>query len=139
MMISIFLIRRAGNPFNTTVIPSPPMISPSPAPFAVLSPDLAPSLPYIVPSGQGLQPSGRQKTSNSTKHVKLIAIAGLASLVIIGLGVCLLMSRFFKRRREAQKEAERHETYDYCLPKAKGNPKHDQSVQKPYYDAERGT
>lgn len=135
-LLSIPTFRRAGNPFNTTVIPSPPMISPSPAPFSVLSPHLAPSLPFTVPPGQGLQPSGRQMSSNSNKHVKLIAIAGLASLVILGLGVCLLMSRFFKRRREAQKEAKRHETYDYSLPK--GNPKHDQSVQKPYYDAEKG-
>lgn len=134
-LLSIPTFRRAGNPFNTTVIPSPPMISPSPAPFSVLSPHLAPSLPFTVPPGQGLQPSGRQMSSNSNKHVKLIAIAGLASLVILGLGVCLLMSRFFKRRREAQKEAKRHETYDYSLPK--GNPKHDQSVQKPYYDAEK--
>ncbi|XP_055804084.1 protein STRUBBELIG-RECEPTOR FAMILY 3-like [Solanum dulcamara] len=136
-LLSIPTFRRAGNPFNTTIIPSPPMISPSPAPFAVLSPDLAPSLPYTVPSGQGLQPSGGQKSSNSTKHVKLIAIAGLVSLVILGLGVCLLMSRFFKRRRKAQKEAKRHETYDYSLPKAKGNPKHDQSAQNPYYDTEK--
>lgn len=135
-LLSIPTFRRAGNPFNTTVIPSPPMISPSPAPFSVLSPDLAPSLPFTVPPGQGLQPSGRQTSSNSNKHVKLIAIAGLASLVILGLGVCLLMSRFFKRRRKAQKEAKRHETYDYSLPK--GNPKHDQSMQKPYYDAEKG-
>ncbi|XP_047262919.1 protein STRUBBELIG-RECEPTOR FAMILY 3 isoform X3 [Capsicum annuum] len=135
-LLSIPTFRRAGNPFNTTIIPSPPMISPSPAPFAVLSPDLAPSLPYTVPSGQGLQPSIMEKSSNSTKHVKLIAIAGLVSLVILGLGVFLLMSRFVKRRREAQKEAKRHETYDYSLPK--GNPKRDQSMQKPYYDTEKG-
>lgn len=134
-LLSIPTFRRAGNPFNTTVIPSPPMISPSPAPFAMLSPNLAPSLPSTVPSGQGLQPAGRQKSSNSTKHIKLIAIAGLVSLVILGLGVCLLMSRFFKRRRGAQKEAKRHETYAYSSPK--GNRKHDQSMQKPYYDAEK--
>ncbi|XP_060192719.1 protein STRUBBELIG-RECEPTOR FAMILY 1-like isoform X3 [Lycium barbarum] len=135
-LLSIPAFRRAGNPFNTTIIPSPPAISPSPAPFAVLSPDLAPSLPSTVPSGEGLQHSGRQESSNSSKHVKLIAIAGLVSLVILGLAVCLLMSLFFKRRREAQKEAKRHDTYAYSLPK--GNPKHDQSVQKPYYDAEKG-
>ncbi|MCD7447378.1 hypothetical protein HAX54_028450 [Datura stramonium] len=135
-LLSIPTFRRAGNPFNTTAIPSPPMISPSPAPFAMLSPDLAPSLPFTVPSGQGLQPTERQKSSNSTKHIKLIAIAGLVCLVILGLCVCLLMSRFFKRRRYAQKEAKRHETYAYSLPK--DNPKHDQSVQKPYYDAEKG-
>ncbi|KAK4361072.1 hypothetical protein RND71_020024 [Anisodus tanguticus] len=134
-LLSIPAFRRAGNPFNTTIIPSPPMISPSPAPFDVLSPGLAPSLPYTIPSGQGLEPSGRQKSNNTTKHVKLIAIAGLVSLVILGLGVCLLMSRLFKRRRETQKEATRHETYGYSLPKS--NPKHDQSVQKPYYDAEK--
>ncbi|KAJ8545564.1 hypothetical protein K7X08_018147 [Anisodus acutangulus] len=132
-LLSIPAFRRAGNPFNTTVIPSPPMISPSLAPFAVLSPGLAPSLPSTIPLGQGLEPTGRQKSINTTKHVKLIAIAGLVSLVILGLGVCLLMSRFFKRRRKAQKEATRHETHGYSLPK--GNPKHDQSVQKPYYDA----
>ncbi|CAN4084001.1 unnamed protein product [Withania somnifera] len=134
-LLSIPTFRRAGNPFNTTVIPSPPMISPSPAPFSGFSPDLAPSLPSTIPPGQGLQPSGRQTSSNSNKHVKLIAIAGLASLVVLGLSVCLLMSRFFKRRREAQNEAKRHQTYDYSLPK--GNPEHDQSVQKPYFDAEK--
>lgn len=135
-LLSIPTFRRAGNPFNTTIIPSPPMISPSPAPFA-LSPGLAPSLPYIVPPGQELQPSEGQNSSNSTKHVKLIAIAGLVSLVILGLGVCLLMSQFCKRRRETQKEIKRHETYDHSLPKAKGNPKHDQSLQNPCYDAEK--
>lgn len=136
MVNSIFLVRRAGNPFNTTIIPSPPVISPSPAPFAVLSPDVAPSQPFTVPSGQGLQHSGGQKSSNSTKHVKVIAIAGLLTLVILGLGVCLLMSRYLKRRRQTQKEAKRHHAYAYSSPK--GTPKHDQSVQKPYYDAEKG-
>ncbi|XP_016436490.2 protein STRUBBELIG-RECEPTOR FAMILY 3-like isoform X1 [Nicotiana tabacum] len=133
-LLSIPTFRRAGNPFNTTIIPSP-VISPSPAPFAVLSPDVAPSLPSTVPSGQGLQHSGRQKSSNSTKHVKFIAIAGLLTLVILGLGVCLLMSRYLKRRRQTQKEAKRHHAYAYSSPK--GTPKHDQSVQKPYYDAEK--
>lgn len=133
MVKSLFLVRRAGNPFNTTIIPSP-VISPSPAPFAVLSPDVAPSQPFTVPSGQGLQHSGGQKSSNSTKHVKVIAIAGLLTLVILGLGVCLLMSRFLKRRRESQKETKRHHAYS----SSKGSPKHDHSVQKPYYDAEKG-
>ncbi|XP_009789815.1 protein STRUBBELIG-RECEPTOR FAMILY 3-like isoform X1 [Nicotiana sylvestris] len=132
-LLSIPTFRRAGNPFNTTIIPSPPVISPSPAPFAVLSPDVAPSQPFTVPSGQGLQHSGGQKSSNSTKHVKVIAIAGLLTLVILGLGVCLLMSRFLKRRRESQKETKRHHAYS----SSKGSPKHDHSVQKPYYDAEK--
>ncbi|CAN4078996.1 unnamed protein product [Withania somnifera] len=133
-LLNISSFRHAGNPFNTTIIPSPPIISPSAAPFSALSPNLAPSLPFTLPPGQGLQPSGRQTSSNSNRRIKLIAIAGLVSLVILGLGVCFSMSRFFKRRREAQKEAKRHETYDYSLPK--GNPEN-QFVQKTYHDAEK--
>ncbi|GAB4831274.1 hypothetical protein Ancab_005287 [Ancistrocladus abbreviatus] len=102
-----------GNPFNTSVLPSPPAASPALTPNSSVPGE--PS-PHHAPPKQvhGLSPS---ETSNSTKSVKSLsvkrtiwsAIAVGLLLIVIALGLCLCASRFCKRRQADEKFAKAHE------------------------------
>ncbi|KAK6149896.1 hypothetical protein DH2020_017421 [Rehmannia glutinosa] len=95
---------RAGNPFNTTVIPSPPASPP------LLSPAEAPSTRLVSEApahGQSVSPPPESR--NSRSKITWIAIGGLLVIVLLVLGLCFSMSRCYKRRKSSEKTAKRHD------------------------------
>ncbi|KAG4977378.1 hypothetical protein JHK86_036852 [Glycine max] len=88
-LLSIPNFRKDGNPFNTTIIPSPPAAFPAPAAMAP-SPEKSPWKMAHNPSDTIKAPipaiAGR-----SFKTTKLVWIVGAGFLIFIALGVCLLM------------------------------------------------
>ncbi|XP_076942161.1 protein STRUBBELIG-RECEPTOR FAMILY 3-like [Bidens hawaiensis] len=98
-LLTIPNFRSTGNPFNTTIIPSPPVSSPSPSSFGgPLPPEVGPGIqvfgkPTSVPSHS----SGGLKSSMS-KKVVWVAIGGFLILVILAFGLCFCMSKSRKQK-----------------------------------------
>uniref|UniRef100_A0A7N0V1F8 Protein kinase domain-containing protein n=1 Tax=Kalanchoe fedtschenkoi TaxID=63787 RepID=A0A7N0V1F8_KALFE len=102
--------RNAGNPFNTTIIPSPPApptISPSPAPT---SPDPSPGGDVPVPSrrspGKPKQDTNAppsKTTFFTAKRVIWIALAGLGIFVVIAVVMCVFMSKSCKKLQPVER------------------------------------
>ncbi|KAL2969205.1 hypothetical protein AAZX31_15G067300 [Glycine max] len=86
-----------GNPFNTTIIPSPPAVAPAPVAIGS-SPQESPWKVAHGPSALTAPVPASTRKSVIAKSVIWIAGAGL--LVFIILGVFLLMLRCIKRRPE---------------------------------------
>ncbi|XP_052203404.1 protein STRUBBELIG-RECEPTOR FAMILY 3-like [Diospyros lotus] len=136
-LLNIPNFRRAGNPFNTTVIPSPPAFAPSPSPSRAPSPELttgqrafAPTVPIII-SDSG--PGGKFLT---TKRVTWIAIAGVLTFIVVALGLCLYMSRCCKGSQPSSKITKRHEMSEYNDLEKK--PKNSEPFPKLYSPLEKG-
>lgn len=104
--------RRTGNPFNTTILPSPPASSPvSHAP----SPELAPS-PGDNVHGQILSPlpqSGREEEKSSSSKITWIAVGGLLVVLLLLLGLCLSIALCCKGRKSLEKIFKSNETGTY--------------------------
>ncbi|KAL2495028.1 Protein STRUBBELIG-RECEPTOR FAMILY 3 [Forsythia ovata] len=134
-LLSIPDFSRGGNPFNTTIIPSPPASPPS------LSPSMAPS-PHLVPTKQANGPSvfqlpqfGREGKKSTTKTVSWISIAGLLAVVLLALGLCVLMFKCCKRKKLKEKIAKRYEMG--AFDELEQTRKRDQSLPKPFHQVER--
>ncbi|XP_059623161.1 protein STRUBBELIG-RECEPTOR FAMILY 3-like [Cornus florida] len=133
-LLGIPNFRRSGNPFNTTIIPSPPASAPSPSPSEALPPVLTSG---FTPGTSAKGPSA-PKISNSTrggkfftaKRVTWIAIAGSLLFMVIALGACLFMSGCCKGSQASNKIDKRHEMGAYNAPKEK--PRRNESSLKPY-------
>lgn len=121
------LCRKDGNPFNTTILPTP-QAAPQAAPSA--SPARAPSsleepLWHRV-NGPSSSPiilkSGEPRRFLNAKAIAWIAITGVS--IVATLILCLLFSRWFKAKRR-DKIAKEHyfDTYKGSTEK----PKHDES------------
>ncbi|KAL8032628.1 hypothetical protein ABFX02_13G108700 [Erythranthe guttata] len=101
-LLNIPDFRGDGNPFNTSIIPSPPALSP-------LSPSDAPSpQSFDGPPGPSASPLPDSGRSESKKHASnkttWIVIAGLFALVALALGLCLSMSTCCCKRRGSSEE-----------------------------------
>lgn len=87
-----------GNPFNTTVIPSPPVISPSPSSFGPKPPEIGPGLQvFEEPPPEPPHSSGKFKSLLSNKYV-WIGIGGFLILIILALGLCFCVSKCCKKK-----------------------------------------
>ncbi|XP_022848098.1 protein STRUBBELIG-RECEPTOR FAMILY 3-like [Olea europaea var. sylvestris] len=132
-LLSIPDFRREGNPFNTTIIPSPPASSPSLPPSIAPSPHVAPTERANGPSASQLPQFGREGHNSTTKSVSWIAIAGLLAVVLLALGLCALMFKCCKRRKLKEKTMKKYEMGAFG---ALGH-KQDQSLSKPHYQVDR--
>ncbi|KAL3522219.1 hypothetical protein ACH5RR_015053 [Cinchona calisaya] len=140
-LLNVPNFRKAGNPFNTSVLPSStvssPSPSPSPSPSKASPPEFAPVQQVTGPPVQQLPQTGRQGTNKTSKSISWIAIVGILVIVVLALGMCLFLSRCCKRRQVADNTAKRHDAYAYGDRRA--NHKDDDSLQKPNYQAEKVT
>ncbi|XP_027917826.1 protein STRUBBELIG-RECEPTOR FAMILY 3-like [Vigna unguiculata] len=98
-LLSIPNLRKDGNPFNTTIIPSPPAASPAPLAMAP-SPAISPWKVANNPSATTIKAPMPAIAERSFRTKKLVWIVGAGFLIFIALGVCLLMLWFFKRKPE---------------------------------------
>ncbi|XP_048447399.1 protein STRUBBELIG-RECEPTOR FAMILY 3-like [Pyrus x bretschneideri] len=115
-LLGIPNFRKDGNPFNTTIIPSPL----SPAPSFVAGEPTSSQLPRQQangPSSSAMLTTARTRKFFTTKTVMWIAIGGI--LVVIVLILCVLV-RCFKGRRRS-KEEKKHEISAYKIPKVNKN------------------
>ncbi|KAI3697971.1 hypothetical protein L6452_31078 [Arctium lappa] len=97
-LLSIPNFRSKGNPFNTTIIPSPRVLSPSPSsPFKTQPPDIQPENQAFGPSSSELPHSSNEQNSVWHNKVVWVAIGGFLILILLALGLCIRMSR---RRKE---------------------------------------
>ncbi|XP_024982952.1 protein STRUBBELIG-RECEPTOR FAMILY 3-like [Cynara cardunculus var. scolymus] len=97
-LLSIPNFRSKGNPFNTTIIPLPPVSSPSPSStFETQPPDIQPDNQALGPSSPVLSHSSNEHNSIWHNKVVWVAIGGFLVLILLALGLCVRMSR---RRKE---------------------------------------
>ncbi|CAA3016326.1 STRUBBELIG-RECEPTOR FAMILY 3-like isoform X1 [Olea europaea subsp. europaea] len=133
-LLSIPDFSRGGNPFNTTVIPSPaspPSFSPSMAP----SPHLDPTKRANGPSASPLPQYGREGKRSTTKIVPWISIAaGLFAVVLLALGLGVLMFKCCKRRKLKEKTSKRYAMGALGIHQTR---RRDRNLPKPHYHVER--
>ncbi|KAL6567420.1 hypothetical protein OROGR_001088 [Orobanche gracilis] len=114
-ILNIPNFRRDGNPFNTTVIPSPPAtplalppsLTPSQAPLVQYVPQVpvhGPATIFIVPP----PPHEYEKPGND---ITRIAIVGLLVVALLVCGLCLFTFICCKKWRSSEKTAKGQETY----------------------------
>ncbi|KAI5570551.1 hypothetical protein BDE02_11G037200 [Populus trichocarpa] len=109
-LLDIPNFRKDGNPFNTSIIPSPP---PAISPFPSLPPVAeAPQKQANGPSASVTLKSERSKGFFASKRVIWIAVIGVVVIIII-LGLCLLMSTCCKGRKANEEDNERHNVSVY--------------------------
>ncbi|KAK7302727.1 hypothetical protein RJT34_13623 [Clitoria ternatea] len=111
-LLSIPNFRKDGNPFNTTVLPSPPAAAPAPVSMAP-SPKQSPWRVANGPSSQRSPMPAHTRKSFIAKSV--IWIAGAGFLIFIALGVCLFMFWCCKTRPE-KKNTKKFDTDVYAGP-----------------------
>ncbi|KAL1327089.1 hypothetical protein HN51_037183 [Arachis hypogaea] len=123
-LLTIPEFRKDGNPFNTTIIHSPPAAAPSPEAM-VPSPSPTPSTEKS--HGKGAKsPSMTMKAptpliTRSSFEVKNMVwwIAGFGIIIFIALGICLFMCWYCKRRPRS-KNYEEHKDMDVYIDEEKG-------------------
>ncbi|KAF9672295.1 hypothetical protein SADUNF_Sadunf11G0026500 [Salix dunnii] len=104
-LLDIPNFRKDGNPFNTSIIPSPP---PAITPFPSMPPVAeAPQKQANGPSASETPKPERSKGFFASKRVIWIAVIGAVVIIII-LGLCLLMSTCCKGRKANEEDNERH-------------------------------
>ncbi|KAK9056326.1 hypothetical protein SSX86_027416 [Deinandra increscens subsp. villosa] len=97
-LMTIPNFRSNGNPFNTTIIPSPPVSSPSPSSFGPLPPEIGPGIQVFgQPTPEQPHSSAGLKSLMSKKPV-LFAIGGFLILIVLAFGICFYMSKCCKRK-----------------------------------------
>ncbi|KAH6829069.1 STRUBBELIG-receptor family 3 [Perilla frutescens var. hirtella] len=114
-LLNIPNFRRAGNPFNITILPSPPA-SPPLSPSAAPSPQLAPGANGANVNGQSVFPlpqSGGEDKKNTSNKITWIAVGGLLVVLALVLGLFLSISRCCKGRRSMDKIFKTHEMGTY--------------------------
>ncbi|GJX73339.1 STRUBBELIG-receptor family 3-like protein, partial [Tanacetum coccineum] len=88
----------AGNPFNTTIIPSPPLSSPPPSSIGALPPDIGPGIQVFGHSPPEPPHSSGKMKSLLTNKLVWVGIGGFLILIVLAAsGLCFCMS---KRRKE---------------------------------------
>ncbi|XP_058196729.1 protein STRUBBELIG-RECEPTOR FAMILY 3-like isoform X1 [Rhododendron vialii] len=155
-LLNIPNFRRTGNPFNTSVIPSPPALPPLPPPSSPPSPSgasgasspsgapsptgatsqLTPGIQALGPSAPGTPNSSTGLKSLTTNRVTWIAIAGLIICAVLGLTLCFCVPKCCKRSQPASEIAKSREMDAYNYTKAQ--PKIDESFSKLYSPMEKG-
>ncbi|KAM7459292.1 hypothetical protein LguiA_036717 [Lonicera macranthoides] len=128
-LLGIPNFRRAGNPFNTTVIPSPPASPPSLSPFGAPPPQVVPGKQPIGPSTPSIAiTSSRGQKFMTTKRLMWFSIAGLLIFIALALALWLFMSKCCKRKPETNKIA-KMQLGAFNTPKE--NPSHNEPLVKP--------
>nr|XP_043620937.1 protein STRUBBELIG-RECEPTOR FAMILY 3-like [Erigeron canadensis] len=90
--------RSTGNPFNTTIIPSPPISSPSPSSLAPQPPEIGPGIQVFgQPPPEPQHSSGKSKSLMSRK-VFWVGIGGFLILLVLAFGVCFCISKRLKKK-----------------------------------------
>ncbi|XP_057433160.1 protein STRUBBELIG-RECEPTOR FAMILY 3-like isoform X2 [Lotus japonicus] len=114
-LLTIPTFRKDGNPFNTTIIPSPPAAAPSLVDMAP-SPEGSPWNGANSPFSLTAPIHASSKKSFIAKNVIWIAAAGFS--IFIALGICLFMLLCFKRRPE-KKNSKKLDVGVYVKPLSK--------------------
>ncbi|KAI3680649.1 hypothetical protein L6452_35422 [Arctium lappa] len=102
-LLTIPNFRSTGNPFNTTIIPSPPALSPSPSSFAPRPPEIGPGIQVFGQPPPEPPPHSPGKLKSLTKNkLVLVAIGGFLILIILASGLCFCISRRRKKKSAAE-------------------------------------
>lgn len=124
------LYRQAGNPFNTTFIPSSPASPPSQSPTGAPPPEEFPTIQPNEPAAPENSHSSKSQKFLTTKRVVWTAIAALIIVIVLVLGLWLFMSSCCKGSPVSKKVPKRREMdVDYG---PKDNPKQNMTLLKPY-------
>ncbi|KAL6546623.1 hypothetical protein OROMI_022344 [Orobanche minor] len=112
-ILNIADFRRDGNPFNTTVIPSPPATPPALPPS--LTPSQAPLVQYVPqvpvhgPPTIFIVPPPSHEYEKPRNGIMWIAIGGLLVVALLVCVLCLFMFICCKKGRLSEKTAKGHE------------------------------
>ncbi|KAI3710316.1 hypothetical protein L2E82_40094 [Cichorium intybus] len=97
-LMAIPNFRSTGNPFNTTIIPSPSVVSPSPSSFGPKPPEIGPGLQVFGdPPPEPPHSTGKSKSLLSNKYV-WVGIGGFLILIVLAVGLCFCMPKCCKAK-----------------------------------------
>ncbi|KAM0000984.1 putative non-specific serine/threonine protein kinase [Helianthus debilis subsp. tardiflorus] len=104
-LLTIPNFRSTGNPFNTTIIPSPspPVSSPSPSSFGPLPPEIGPGIQVFGQPPPDQPASSGKLKSFMNKKVVWVAIGGFLMLVVLAFALCFCMSKCRKKKSDGLK------------------------------------
>ncbi|CAK9167167.1 unnamed protein product [Ilex paraguariensis] len=138
-LLNIPNFRRAGNPFNTTIIPSPPAsppsLSPSPSPSGAPPPKFAPGRHADGPYAPEISHSAKGGKFLTIKSIGWVVIVACFIFIVLALTLCIYLLRCCQRGQKANKNSKRHETHAYSG--SIEGPDHYESLQKPYHYSEK--
>ncbi|XP_030543611.1 protein STRUBBELIG-RECEPTOR FAMILY 3-like isoform X2 [Rhodamnia argentea] len=137
-LLTIPIFKKGGNPFNTSVIPSP-SASPAPEPTSAPAPFIGGPPSHGVPSKQG---NGSSAVAPHSAHSEgglkvrnVILIAGVGVLVVVAIAsLCLCLWRCSKRK-QMNETVKRHEMGVYA--NGQGATKSKDSSRQPNINLER--
>ncbi|KAJ8761617.1 hypothetical protein K2173_004393 [Erythroxylum novogranatense] len=105
-LLTIPNFRKDGNPFNTTIIYSPPpLASPPIASASIASPPMPDQSPASIPPIL-------HRTNSERSNIRLMWSILAGGVTIIALGICVLSMIFFKKKK-AIEYAKRHDSAVY--------------------------
>lgn len=113
-LLSVPNFRRDGNPFDTTILPSPQASLP-PSYYDALSPPLAPLAPGTKADGPSASQLIGARRKEKKSNITWIGIAGLLVTGILALVLCLFMSRRCRRRLSGESANRRSTGMDNVL------------------------
>ncbi|KAK4746421.1 hypothetical protein SAY87_012733 [Trapa incisa] len=102
-LLTVPSFKKDGNPFNTSVLPSPPSPSPviadEPSPSIAISPSPA-AVPWKHVNGTFSGTFDSPSSNGNSSFIRVIVIAGLGALaLVIIIGLCLCIRRCTKEDR----------------------------------------
>ncbi|KAJ9566101.1 hypothetical protein OSB04_002067 [Centaurea solstitialis] len=94
-----YAMQKHWKPFNTTIIPSPPALSPSPSSFAPRPPEIGPGIQVFGQPPPEPSPHSPGKPNSFLKNkVVWVAIGGFLILIVLASGLCICISRCRKEK-----------------------------------------
>ncbi|KAI6705046.1 hypothetical protein NL676_008008 [Syzygium grande] len=143
-LLTIPIFKKGGNPFNTSVIPSPspppsPSAAPAPEPTSAPAPFIggppSPGMPSKHGNGSAAEAPHSAQSKGGLRVRNVLLIAGIGALAVVAIAsLCLCLWRCSKRK-QMKETGKRHDMGVYA--NSQGAAKSKESSGQSYIDMER--
>nr|GLL34770.1 protein STRUBBELIG-RECEPTOR FAMILY 3-like [Ipomoea trifida] len=131
-LLTIPVFKKDGNPFNSSIVPSPPP-TPSPAPPS----DKKPGKQVDAPSPIEQPNSKKSKISAATRRIVWISIVAVISFIMLVLAILLCLAKCLKKRQDTHRIPSRLEIAPPVV--SRRSPSDNGSMVQPGHDLKKAT
>nr|GMD30036.1 protein STRUBBELIG-RECEPTOR FAMILY 3-like [Ipomoea batatas] len=131
-LLTIPVFKKDGNPFNSSIVPSPPP-TPSPAPPS----DKKPGKQVDAPSPTEQPNSKKSKISAATRRIVWISIVAVISFIMLVLAILLCLAKCLKKRQDTHRIPSRLEIAPPVASRM--SPSDNGSMVQPGHDLKKAT